>query len=149
MSSFSVFFRSAFEVQSACMVLIRISFEHRTCKRVWVVFSICSQPVLFGVQFHSAPGLYIHGNAWIDGEVSGSFLKVLQSLTWWLVYKRRVVATEITLVPVHSPVLECSVTSKAWFLSSRPGSINNTRSEGKFVWEDFILSHLFFNTCII
>lgn len=77
--SFSVFFRSTFEVQPACMMLIRITFEHGTCKCTWVVFSVCSQPVLLGIEFHSAPGFYIHGNAWIASEVSGSFAKVLQS----------------------------------------------------------------------
>ena len=40
--SFSVFLRCTFEVQPTCMVLIRVTFEHGTCKRAWIVFSVCS-----------------------------------------------------------------------------------------------------------
>lgn len=106
MPSFSVFFWGTFKVQPACVVLIRITFEHRACKRIRIVFPVCSQPVLLGVEFDGAPGFYIHGwfyvleyvldswrsstfdnkNRFHGNNASDNFLKGLvpKQKAWWI-----------------------------------------------------------------
>ena len=126
MSSFPVFFWRTFEVQPACLVLIWITFEHATCKRICVVFPVCSQPVLLGVEFDGAPRFYIHDLFFPFFLVSYYFFAVGENLLQdWEPHTPEIVSMEIT------PSVESS--GKAWCQSRRPGRFlrTNTRRENQ------------------
>lgn len=141
MSSFPVFNRCTVKVKPTDMMLIWVSLENRTCKRIWVVFPVCSQPVLLRIEFHCTPRFYVHSCEKIIRTVHEAVSRVRLYVLGWLSWsslpsKLRFLWTHCTSAsPIHCAGMRHHPSGVV--ANYQPMVLWDTRAETK--WRQFSL----------